>query len=272
MGRLRRVYDSPHIERISGIVGLVGIVAGVGDYLVRGPDHGWDTLAWAGLAAAAAGTIGLVTSICWTRLSDPLSDLLALVALAAVTGGVVAVVWWPRDDAKDVATSDGGETVGASDADGATTTPTSKPDEAPTTTTTDRPTVPTSGTITGPTTTAHVGTEPPATTTTAPRTTTTARRQGTHTEQQGTLGADTFLNPENASGKGTKIQPDGRVQVSCKVYAPQVESANPDGYWYRIASSPWDDNYYAVANTFWNGDVAGQPPYTHNTDFAVPDC
>jgi hypothetical protein len=91
-------------------------------------------------------------------------------------------------------------------------------------------------------------------------------------EQQGSLGANTFTNPYNASGMGVKVQPYQWVAVSCKVYAPQIVSANPDGYWYRIASPPWSNAYYAVANTFWNGDIPGQKPYVHNTDFAVPNC
>ena len=63
------------------------------------------------------------------------------------------------------------------------------------------------------------------------------------------------------------------VDVSCKLKpASTIGSAYPDGYWYRIASAPWNNQYYAVANTFWNGDIPGQTPYTHNTDFAVPDC
>lgn len=70
---------------------------------------------------------------------------------------------------------------------------------------------------------------------------------------------------------GPKIPAAAWVQVSCKVYAPAIQSANPDGYWYRIASSPWNNAYYAVANTFMNGDPWGGP-YTHNTDFKVPDC
>jgi hypothetical protein len=61
------------------------------------------------------------------------------------------------------------------------------------------------------------------------------------------------------------------VQVSCKVYAPQIASVNPDGFWYRIASSPWNNAYYAPANTFMNGDP-WNGPYSHNTDFAVPTC
>jgi hypothetical protein len=94
----------------------------------------------------------------------------------------------------------------------------------------------------------------------------------TWAEQQGSLGANTFTNPYNASGLGVKIQPYQWVQVSCKVYAPQIVSANPDGYWYRIASPPWSNRYYAVANTFWNGDIPGRRPYTHFTDWAVPNC
>ncbi|HEY5707965.1 MAG TPA: hypothetical protein VIS51_01055 [Solirubrobacterales bacterium] len=93
-----------------------------------------------------------------------------------------------------------------------------------------------------------------------------------YVEQQGSLGANTFMNPFNASGMGATIPPYAVVQVTCKVYAPQILSANPDGYWYRIHSSPWNDAYYAVANTFWNGDIPGQKPYTHNTDFSVRDC
>ena len=59
--------------------------------------------------------------------------------------------------------------------------------------------------------------------------------------------------------------------MSCKVFDPTIISVNPDGYWYRIASSPWSDGYYAPANTFLDGDPPNGP-YTHNTDFAVPDC
>jgi len=60
-------------------------------------------------------------------------------------------------------------------------------------------------------------------------------------EQQGSLGANTFTNPYNASGMGPKIPPMAWVAVSCKVHAPQIASANPDGYWYRIASAPWSN-------------------------------
>jgi hypothetical protein len=64
-------------------------------------------------------------------------------------------------------------------------------------------------------------------------------------------GANTFLNPHNASGMGMRIPGMAWVVVSCKVYAPAIAGPNPDGY--RIALAPWNNQYYAVVNTFWNG-------------------
>lgn len=61
------------------------------------------------------------------------------------------------------------------------------------------------------------------------------------------------------------------MEVSCKVYDPYIATVNPDGYWYRIASSPWNNSYYAAANTFLNGDPPGGP-YSRNTDWNVPNC
>jgi len=113
---------------------------------------------------------------------------------------------------------------------------------------------------------------PTSTPTTTATPTPTPTPQTTWTEQSGTHGSPTFQNPNNASGQGTTVSAMSYVQVSCRIYAPQISSANPDGWWYRIASSPWNGAYYAVANTFWNGDIPGHPPYTHNTDFAVPVC
>lgn len=51
-----------------------------------------------------------------------------------------------------------------------------------------------------------------------------------------------------------------------------LESTGPEYYWYRIASAPWNNEFYAPANSFWNGDIPGQRPYTHHTDHNVPDC
>jgi hypothetical protein len=82
---------------------------------------------------------------------------------------------------------------------------------------------------------------------------------------------NTFRNFHRAIGIGSPIAAGRYVRVSCKVYDPTIASVNPDGYWYRIASSPWSNAYYSPANTFMNGDPYGGP-YTHNTDFAVPNC
>jgi transcriptional regulator with XRE-family HTH domain len=83
-------------------------------------------------------------------------------------------------------------------------------------------------------------------------------------------GAPTFLNVDG-SGAGEPIGYGQFVQVSCKIYNVTVPSTKPDGYWYRVAGMPWDNHYYAVANTFGNGDRMGGP-YTHNTDWRIPNC
>ena len=93
----------------------------------------------------------------------------------------------------------------------------------------------------------------------------------TYAEQQGHHGVHTFADYHNASGMGTDIAPAATVHVSCKVLDGTIVSVNPDGYWYRVADAPWNDQYYAPANTFMNGDP-WDGPYTHNTDFNVPDC
>ncbi len=92
-----------------------------------------------------------------------------------------------------------------------------------------------------------------------------------HTEEEWHTGANTFNDPSNASGLGPKIAPAQRVLVSCKLYDPSIASASPGGYWYRISSPPWNNQYYAVANTFLNGDP-WDGPYTHPTDFSIPNC
>jgi hypothetical protein len=92
-----------------------------------------------------------------------------------------------------------------------------------------------------------------------------------YSEQEGHHGVNTFTNYHNASGMGPFISAASWVHVSCKVYDPYIASVNPDGYWYRIADSPWNNQYYSPANTFMNGDPWGGP-YTHNTDFNVPNC
>lgn len=111
-----------------------------------------------------------------------------------------------------------------------------------------------------------------ATCTTTTSTTTTPPPPQTWREQETpNHPVNTFTNYHNASGMGTPVAAGQWVEVSCRVYDPTIASSNPDGWWYRIHSSPWNDQYYATANTFMNGDPVGGP-YTHNTDFNVAVC
>jgi transcriptional regulator with XRE-family HTH domain len=89
-------------------------------------------------------------------------------------------------------------------------------------------------------------------------------------EEYNKNGASTFRFL-NGSSPGQPLEFREFIQVSCKIHNTALQSAQPDGYWYRISSFPWDNHYYAVANTFLNGDPPSGP-YTHNTDFEVPNC
>lgn len=91
-------------------------------------------------------------------------------------------------------------------------------------------------------------------------------------EQAGEEGARTYRNPHTLSQTGPNLEPFEHVRVGCRVNAPTMPSVSPDGNWYKILSPPWKGRYYAPANSFWNGDIPGQFPYTHNTDFHVPEC
>jgi hypothetical protein len=101
-----------------------------------------------------------------------------------------------------------------------------------------------------------------------------SRDEGTASfeEEAGEDGASTYANPYKLSETGKRVEPGQTVRVSCRVYSPEPPSVTPDGFWYRLASPPWNGRFYAPANSFWNGDVPGQLPYTHNTDKSVPIC
>lgn len=95
----------------------------------------------------------------------------------------------------------------------------------------------------------------------------------TYTEQEGHLGSMVVSDPSSLSEAG-QVQPLQKVQVSCKVLNPSMGSVMPNGYWYRLASAPWNNQAYAIANTFLNGDpiVGTSNVPQHYTDFSVPDC
>lgn len=84
-------------------------------------------------------------------------------------------------------------------------------------------------------------------------------------------GVPTFADYANASSPGQTIAFQQMVRVACKIYDPSIGSTRPGGYWYRIESPPWNGAYYAVANTFLNGDPPNGP-YSHDVDPAVSDC
>jgi transcriptional regulator with XRE-family HTH domain len=84
-------------------------------------------------------------------------------------------------------------------------------------------------------------------------------------------GAPSFLDPTSPAGEGPRLAFKQVVLVACKVRAPSIPSVTPDGYWYLVASPPWNRHYYVAANTFLNGDPPAGP-YTHNTDSQVRTC
>lgn len=88
-----------------------------------------------------------------------------------------------------------------------------------------------------------------------------------------TVGGDThtWSDYHNGSGEGALIPSGETVTVSCRVEGLVVQDKNP--WWYRIASSPWGDRYYASADAFYNngqktGSLEGTPFY----DPQVPTC
>jgi hypothetical protein len=82
----------------------------------------------------------------------------------------------------------------------------------------------------------------------------------------------TWTNYNNAGGNpGSTIAGGASVQVSCKVQGFAVADRNP--WWYRITSSPWNDQYYASADAFYNnGRTSGSLVGTPWVDSAVANC
>ena len=73
----------------------------------------------------------------------------------------------------------------------------------------------------------------------------------------------TWTNYNNAGGdEGQTIPVYTTVQITCRLQGFQV--ADGDTWWYRIASSPWNNQYYASADAFYNngatsGSLHGTP-------------
>ena len=82
----------------------------------------------------------------------------------------------------------------------------------------------------------------------------------------------TWTNYSNAGGtQGPSIPSNATVEISCALTGFRVEDGNT--WWYRIASSPWSNAFYASADAFYNnGQTSGSLKGTPFVDPAVPGC
>jgi hypothetical protein len=61
------------------------------------------------------------------------------------------------------------------------------------------------------------------------------------------------------------------VQIACKL--PGFRVADGNTWWYRIASSPWNGQFYVSADAFYNnGQTSGSLHGTPFVDNAVASC
>jgi hypothetical protein len=84
--------------------------------------------------------------------------------------------------------------------------------------------------------------------------------------------AHTWTNYTNAGGtEGPSIAGGQTVAIACKL--PGFRVADGNTWWYRIASSPWNNSYYVSADAFYNnGSTSGSLHGTPFVDPAVADC
>lgn len=81
----------------------------------------------------------------------------------------------------------------------------------------------------------------------------------------------TYRNPLALTGVGPKVQASQKIEVVCRFYDPNAQPSVQPGWWYLIASSPWNRQYYTVANSYLNGDPPEGPAVT-TVDLEVPVC
>jgi hypothetical protein len=93
----------------------------------------------------------------------------------------------------------------------------------------------------------------------------------THRETTGGV-AHTWSDYKDAGGAGGKLIADHEtVAVSCRIIGFKVADGNR--WWYRIASKPWSDRFYASADAFYNnGKKRGSLKGTPFVDRGVPIC
>lgn len=81
----------------------------------------------------------------------------------------------------------------------------------------------------------------------------------------------TFRDPRAFKGRGPSVQPGQQVEVVCRFLDPNAPLSVQPGWWYLIASPPWNRQYYTVANSYLNGDPPEGPALTSG-DNGVPVC
>jgi hypothetical protein len=93
----------------------------------------------------------------------------------------------------------------------------------------------------------------------------------TYPETSGSV-VHTWTDYSDAGGnEGPEMPSNDTVQIACKVNGFTVADGNT--WWYRIASSPWDDAYYGSADAFYNnGATSGSLLGTPFVDPGVPGC
>ena len=118
-----------------------------------------------------------------------------------------------------------------------------------------------------------VSTSPPAGTRSAPpRLSATPTPQPiTYVETAGGAAA-TWTDPLDAGGgEGPEMVAQDRIQVSCRLLGFAVSDGNR--WWYRIASSPWNEGFYVTADAFYNnGRTSGTLHGSLFFDARVPLC
>jgi serine/threonine-protein kinase len=136
------------------------------------------------------------------------------------------------------------------------------------------------GTATTPSSTGPGSSSPPSSTattsttqstTSSPPTTPTSAAASTYGETTGSVTHTWSDYADAGGGQGPSIPSNTAVQIECKVTGFKVEDG--DTWWYRIASSPWSNAYYASADAFYNnGETSGSLQGTPFVDSNVPSC
>jgi cell wall-associated NlpC family hydrolase len=93
----------------------------------------------------------------------------------------------------------------------------------------------------------------------------------TYAETSGSV-VHTWTDYSNAGGnEGPEMPSNDTVQIACKLNGFTVADGNT--WWYRIASSPWNNAYYGSADAFYNnGATSGSLLGTPFVDPNVPNC